>query len=578
MPRLIVTRGADEGKQFNLNGPVLLIGRDSGAKIKLLDTEISRRHAELTETTDGYRIRDLGSVNGTFVNGRAVQDALLRSGDRIQVGQTILVIVAEGPRKGAISTLAEKINLITGQTGGSLGGTVVSRLGEAEGDKLLARGGQGEGEWLKRALGNLAVMYETATAISNIYEIDKLLSRMLELVFRSIDADRGCILLDEREQGGEPDAAAFLPRAVYWRGGLHGAPPPGVEAIHVSRTLIEHVLRRREGVLVSDAKADERFQTAPSIVRSHVRELLCVPLRGRDQTVGLLYLETTRETSAMDLLSPANDIPSFQEDHLKLAMAIAHFAGLAVEENRHYQALVQAERLAAVGTAMTSLSHDIKNILQGLRSGTDIVNMGLDDQSWDTVRQGWRIVDRNQKRIYDLVLDMLSFSKDREPVREFCDTTKITTECVELFKARARENGVQLSHRVGPESGTVLAEPEAIHRIILNLISNSLDAVVPGEGVIVISTGWGISKDTMDITVDDNGVGVPAEKIEDIFKPFVSSKGNRGTGLGLPVSRKLAREHGGDLLLETGPEGQTRFRLDLPKFAGTDADSATIGA
>jgi signal transduction histidine kinase len=226
---------------------------------------------------------------------------------------------------------------------------------------------------------------------------------------------------------------------------------------------------------------------------------------------------------------------------------------------------------------MTSLSHDIKNILQGLRSGTDIVNMGLDDQSWDTVRQGWRIVDRNQKRIYDLVLDMLSFSKDREPVREFCDTTKITTECVELFKARARENGIQLIHRVGPESGTVLAEPEAIHRIVLNLISNSLDAVVPEEGVIVVSTGYGISKDTVAITVDDNGVGVPADKIEDIFKPFVSSKGNRGTGLGLPVSRKLAREHGGDLLLETGPEGQTRFRLVLPKNAMSDAHSATIG-
>jgi len=572
MPRLIVTRGADEGKQFSINGPSLLIGRDSVAKIKLLDTEISRRHAELTESADGYRIRDLGSVNGTFVNGRAVQDALLRSGDRIQVGQTILVLVAEGNRKGGISTLAEKINLITGQTSGSLGGTVVSRLGEAEGDKLLTRGGQGEGEWLKRALGNLSVMYETATAISNIYELDKLLSRMLELVFRSIDADRGCILLDEREQAGEPDPAAFSPRAVYWRGGLHGAPPPGVEAIHVSRTLIEHVLRRREGVLVSDAKADERFQTAPSIVRSHVREILCVPLRGRDQTVGLLYLETTRETSAMDLLRPANQIPSFQEDHLKLAMAIAHFAGLAVEENRHYQALVQAERLAAVGTAMASLSHHIKNILQGLRSGTDIVNMGLDDQSWETVRQGWRIVDRNQKRIYDLVLDMLSFSKDREPFRETCDTTKIAIEGVELFKGRALENRVELSHLTGHESGSVLADPEAIHRIVLNLISNALDAVEPDEGKVVVSTGFGRLADKVEITVDDNGPGVPAEKLEDIFKPFVSTKGNRGTGLGLPVSRKLAREHGGDLVLETGPEGQTRFRLILPKNAGTESE------
>jgi pSer/pThr/pTyr-binding forkhead associated (FHA) protein len=145
MPRLIVTRGADEGKQYNLNGPLVLIGRDPTARIRLLDTEISRRHAELVETPDGYRLRDLGSANGTFVNGRSVQDVLLRSGDRLQVGQTVLVIVAEGSRKAGASSLAEKINLVTGQVQGSLGGTVVSRLGETEGDKLLTRGGQGEG-------------------------------------------------------------------------------------------------------------------------------------------------------------------------------------------------------------------------------------------------------------------------------------------------------------------------------------------------------------------------------------------------------------------------------------------------
>lgn len=142
MPRLIVTRGADEGKQYNLNVPLVLIGRDPAARVRLLDTEISRRHAELVETSDGYRLRDLGSANGTFVNGRSVQDVLLRSGDRVQVGQTVLVIVAEGSRKSGASSLAEKINLVTGQVQGSLGGTVVSRLGETEGDKLLTRGGR----------------------------------------------------------------------------------------------------------------------------------------------------------------------------------------------------------------------------------------------------------------------------------------------------------------------------------------------------------------------------------------------------------------------------------------------------
>lgn len=564
MPRLIVTRGADEGKQFNISGPTVLIGRDTAAKVRLLDTEISRRHAELVETSEGYRIRDLGSVNGTHVNGRAVQDSLLRSGDRVQVGQTVLVMVSEGTRKVPAPSLAEKINLITGQVTGSLGGTVVSRLGEAEGDRLISRAGQGEGEWLKRALGNLAVMYETATAISNIYELDKLLSRLLELVFRTIDADRGCILLDERDQSQEPDAAAFSPRAVYWRGGLHGSPPPGVEAIHVSRTLMDHVLRRKEGVLVSDAKADERFQTAPSIVRSHVREILCVPMRGRDQTVGLLYLDTTRETSAMDLLNPANVGPSFQEDHLKLAMAIAHLAGLAVEENRHYLALVQAERLAAVGTAMASLSHHIKNILQGLMSGTDVVKMGLADQSIETISQGWRIVERNQKRIYELVLDMLSFSKDREPFRESCDTTRIVAEAVELLAAKAKENGIELAHEQGPGSGVVLADPEAVHRIVLNLIGNALDAVEHDQGRVRVVTGNTALAHQVEIDVIDNGPGVPDDKVEEIFKPFVSSKGNRGTGLGLPVSRKLAREHGGDIALSKDQSGMTVFKLVLP--------------
>ncbi|MBM4095588.1 MAG: FHA domain-containing protein [Planctomycetes bacterium] len=564
MPRLIVTRGADEGKQFNISGPTVLIGRDTAAKVRLLDTEISRRHAELVETSEGYRIRDLGSVNGTHVNGRAVQDCLLRSGDRVQVGQTVLVMVSEGTRKVSAPSLAEKINLITGQVTGSLGGTVVSRLGEAEGDRLISRAGQGEGEWLKRALGNLAVMYETATAISNIYELDKLLSRLLELVFRTIDADRGCILLDERDQPQEPDAAAFSPRAVYWRGGLHGSPPPGVEAIHVSRTLMDHVLRRKEGVLVSDAKADERFQTAPSIVRSHVREILCVPMRGRDQTVGLLYLDTTRETSAIDFLNPANVGTAFQEDHLKLAMAIAHLAGLAVEENRHYLALVQAERLAAVGTAMASLSHHIKNILQGLMSGTDVVKIGLADQSIDTISQGWRIVERNQKRIYELVLDMLSFSKDREPFRESCDTTRIVAEAVELLAAKAKENGIELVHERGPGSGVVLADPEAVHRIVLNLVGNALDAVEHDQGRVRVVTGKTVMADQVEIDVIDNGPGVPDEKVEEIFKPFVSSKGNRGTGLGLPVSRKLAREHGGDITLSKDQLGMTVFKLVLP--------------
>ena len=91
MPRLIVIKGADEGKQFELTGPLLGIGRDSGNQIRLHDTETSRRHAECRESPEGYRLLDVGSANGTFVNNQKVPQAALQAGDHLAIGQSVLV-------------------------------------------------------------------------------------------------------------------------------------------------------------------------------------------------------------------------------------------------------------------------------------------------------------------------------------------------------------------------------------------------------------------------------------------------------------------------------------------------------
>src|SRR5204862_986860 len=127
---------------------------------------------------------------------------------------------------------------------------------------------------------------------------------------------------------------------------------------------------------------------------------ICVPMKGRHETLGVLYLDT-RTPPSEETLRPAG---KFTSDHLLLASAIAHQAALAVEETRHYQAMVQAERLAAVGQTIAALSHHIKNILQGLRSGGEILKMGIDDKDDGLLRQGWRIVEKIQGKIYDLVL------------------------------------------------------------------------------------------------------------------------------------------------------------------------------
>ena len=96
-------------------------------------------------------------------------------------------------------------------------------------------------------------------------------------------------------------------------------------------------------------------------------------------------------------------------------VAIAHQAALAIEDTMYYSSMLQAERLAAIGQTVTAISHHIKNILQGVKGGSYLVDEGLKKGEVDTLKKGWEIVQRNQRKISDLAWDMLSFSKERRP-------------------------------------------------------------------------------------------------------------------------------------------------------------------
>jgi signal transduction histidine kinase/pSer/pThr/pTyr-binding forkhead associated (FHA) protein len=563
VPRLMVIKGLDEGRQFELRGPVLGVGRDASNPIRLHDTEVSRRHAEFRLTLDGtaYRVYDRGSANGVYVNGQPVQEALLRSGDQVQIGQTVLVYSlgrGEGPPAG---DLADRIRMIA-PPDTELSSQIVRSIGEAEGRRILAHPDESASPWLRTRLANLAILYEASQAVSHILDLDQLLDRILELTFRSIDADRGCVMLLH------PDTKALEPKAVRWRRPA-GA---GHEPMAVSRTITDHVLRERQGVLVSDAAQDRRFAAGQSVLRFGIREAICVPMKGRHETLGVVYLDTVTPVRA----SPEPPAPKFTEDHLALAIALAHQAALAVEETRYYQAMVQAERLAAVGQTIAALSHHIKNILQGLRSGSDILRLGMGEKDEELLQQGWRIVDKNQGKIYDLVLDMLSFSKEREPAVEPTDLNALAGEVVELMKGRAGDLGVTLTTSHDPDLSITPADPEGIHRALLNLVGNALDAVEGRPGAMVlVATEAEPGGEWVRIEVTDNGVGIEPDKLDDIFKPFISSKGSRGTGLGLAISRKTLREHGGDVLVESRPGAGSTFTLRLPLKSPHAPDSTT---
>jgi signal transduction histidine kinase/pSer/pThr/pTyr-binding forkhead associated (FHA) protein len=570
--RLIVIKGPDEGRQFELpTDGAVSIGRDRASRVVLHDTEVSRKHAEISAQNEIYQLRDVGSANGTLVNTKPVTDAPLQPGDHITVGQSILVFSsARTERPAGLSGIAKQIRLITKQDN-EVPSAIVKTVAEDEGSRILARPEQAGTQWLKTRLASLSVMYETTQAVSHILDLDQLLDRILELIFNSIPADHGCIMLRN------PDDGEFEPIAIRFRDGLNRQ-----EKMTVSRTIMDWVLDQKQGVLISDAMRDARFATGNSITRFNIREVVCVPMKGRHETHGVLFLDTVTNTKRLVAEGKEEPTSKLTEEHLSLAIAIAHQAALAVEETRYHQAMVQGERLAAIGQTIAALSHHIKNIMQGIVFGSDMVRSAMTDHDDNLLQKGWRLVEKNQGKIHDLVMDMLSFSKEREPAIEYVDLNKVVDDVVEVVRGRAEERKVRLDVRLSTNMPLVPADPDGVHKAVLNIVSNALDAVDDREEPYVgVQTLMEPGGQWARIVVLDHGPGIPQEQLADIFKPFTSTKGSRGTGLGLPVSRKIFREHGGDVVVESKVGKGSKFILRLPmrspllpEVGGTQEQSA----
>jgi signal transduction histidine kinase len=534
MPNLVVIHGVDQGRQFPLTEPSVLVGRHSQNPIQLHDNQVSRRHFELRATATGYQVHDLGSGNGTRLNGQNVQLADLNTGDRISIGETVLLYTSdEEPAQNVRLTVDGGSSQLTG---------ILRRVPAESGSVLMTNPTQASTPWLRTRLANLAVLYEAANVVSHTLDVDELLGKIMTLVLQSSDADQGCFLLKDAETG------AMMPQAVKTR---HTGPTE----LAVSRTIVDYVLKEHTGILVSNAGDDDRFREGASIAKHRLREVICVPMRGRHETVGVLFLETQLGAEAT----------RFTDDHLHLAIAIAHQAALAVEETRYYQALVQAERLAAVGQTIASLSHHIKNIMQGVRFGSDMVRTAMSEKDDDLLKKGWRLVERNQSKIDELILDMLSYSKQREPAYEDVDLVELVDDVLDVVRGRAKESNIALEFEKPASFPMAPCDPDGLHRALLNLVSNALDAVMDTPSARVRISLRNEHAEMIEIIVQDNGAGIPAELQSEIFKPFVSTKGSRGTGLGLPVSEKTVQEHGGELLLESDSTHGTRFTIRLPR-------------
>ncbi len=549
MAFLYVIRGRDAGQQFDIRGSIVTLGREATNQIHLHDTEVSRHHARLERLeAGGFRLRDLGSSNGSFVNSKQITEAILNSGDRVQLGRTLL-IYRDASTKASGELALSDVELVTGPATNDLSqirSSISNRPIAAESGSVVAQSDLSA----QHSAGDWEIVYQVGQAISRTVDVDELMRQVLDLIFQWIHCDRGCVLVFDEVSGHLTQ--------TYRRNRKAGFADKRME---ISQTILNHVIDNREGVLTSNAQDDTRWQSAKSVVHQGVHEAICVPMLGRYGTVGAIYVDTLRSSST-EIVSAAQ---SFTEEHLKLLVAIGNQAALAIEDTQFYRAMLQSERLAAMGQTIANLSHHVKNILQGMHGGSYLVQAGLKQDDLDTVRKGWRIVERNQDRISNLVMDMLSFSKEREPELVAGDLCETIDDVVEMLRPRAIEAGAEISWQRPVSFPLVNYDAEAIHRAVLNIVGNAIDAVsgVTG-GSIAVQVTAKTDVGQIEIHVDDNGEGMLDEEVQKLFLVFESTKGARGTGLGLPVSRKILREHGGDIDVASSKGKGSRFTLRWP--------------
>jgi len=224
-------------------------------------------------------------------------------------------------------------------------------------------------------------------------------------------------------------------------------------------------------------------------------------------------------------------------------------------------------QLTSLGLLISSISHGLKGLINGLDGGIYLVNNGLKKGDDSRVKKGWEIVLRNVKRIRSMVLDILYYAKDREPNWEMLNSSEILEEVLAVVETKAEELNVQINKVMNDSVGDFEADPKAIRTLLVNLIENSLDACrldsKKDDHQIKINLKGGI--DHIRFEIEDNGIGMDRETREKAFSLFFSSKGTEGTGLGLFISNKIAQSHGGSITLDS-EEGQgTRFIVSLPR-------------
>lgn len=538
--KLEIISGIDAGHSFEIpEDRETVLGRENACDVCLNDPRISRRHARLS-CVDGFVcLEDMGSANGSRVNNQRGFRFLLNEGDTIRIGDTVFKASdlpgrPDSPPPSELLDVSSRVRLDD-----STRTVVLHRMPTDEGNLLnervppkLVRELQSENRHL-RAIGEIS---RTLAASHNTQEA---LEKVLAPLRAALDADTACLV--SRENHDEN----WCVRAIA----TETAPEAPVQ---ISRTIINQALEEGVAIIARNPLLDGRFQGSKSILVEGVSSALCSPIRVGGAFSAVLFIDRRRRDEV------------FAERDLRLTVTIANLLGLLLDKEQAENEARQRERLATIGEVVANLAHHAKNILASLRFGVSTLGLALRRGDTQKLPEYVAMLESQQARLSELVLNMLSYSKDRTPVRAHVRLAAVIDDVLLPLRGRMAETGVALETACEPADLEVWAEEAALHRAFLNLVANALDALAERkEGPKTLQIRIVRNGEYAEIRFRDSGCGISPDARPHIFDVFFSTKGANGTGLGLAVVKKIVEEHGGDVSVDSMPGSWTEFTVRL---------------
>jgi signal transduction histidine kinase len=224
------------------------------------------------------------------------------------------------------------------------------------------------------------------------------------------------------------------------------------------------------------------------------------------------------------------------------------------------------DHLSSLGLKISSVSHGIKSLLTGLDGSIYLVESGLTKDKPERVQQGWSDVKIIADRIRKLVHNILFFAKERELMRTYVDGLNFAEDVAATVEAKIKANGIEFVRDFDESVGTLNIDAGVLRLALINILENALDACIEDQAhskhKIIFRVHLVAGQVIFEIS--DNGIGMDQETYEKLFTLFFSSKGNKGTGLGLFIADKIIDQHGGSINVESQPGRGSKFRISIP--------------